>query len=522
MELLDQLRRLLVGSSQRDAQTLQQVVAELVVAPTASERFLMLCHRMRLRTGARAVRLSVLGLDGRFTEVAMDRSDVDAGRANVAPTVPDGLVWPLCADDALLGVLVLEPAEQKLWKANPALQLLSALCVLLLGGQQEHHELTRLRSRVRDLEQSALIARLAGGVAHDMNNALTVIMGNAEYLERYLPEAADVGEAQRQLMLAVEHASSLARNLLTLGQQGVEQISLIAVDEVIRRSEALLRSYLGRHTTLELSLGARGWGVDIDPSQFEQCLVNLIINARDAITSSGEVSITTFIQRAEPGNPLKIAFGRPLLRVEVQDSGEGIAPELLDRIKEPFVSDKNQDHHAGLGLATVDVVLRRFGGHFDLQRGPLGGALVRLWLPARPLPSAEPPVETSDVPADWQGVKVLVADDHKAIRDLIGGIFREYGAFVIEADSGEQALSLAVGQDDIDLLVSDVRMPGIDGPTLARRLRQQIPHLRAMFISGYAEARVLGEYLETSQDLFLSKPFSREQLMTLAYEALRR
>jgi signal transduction histidine kinase/CheY-like chemotaxis protein len=383
-------------------------------------------------------------------------------------------------------------------------------------------ESAALSNRLKEFEQLQLIARLCGGVAHDVNNALTVILGNAEYIHRAMPAEDDLDDAYRQLMLAVEHASSLARNLLALGQHSVVQDRIVSVDAVIGQAESLFSSHLGRKVRLSLALGAQAVGVQIDPQQLEQLVTNLVINAGDAIVDEGTVTVTTDRVPADQARGEVAAGQCGFVRIEVADDGVGISAAELERIREPFFTHKDRSMHSGIGLATVDAILRRVGGSLAIDSAPDEGTRATVLLPARPAPaSAEVQLEHGRIPEDWSGVKVLVVEDHPAIRRLTAEAFAGRGCQVIEAETGQQALALCEAEPDVDLLISDVLMPGINGPELAERLRERCPYLRAMFISGYADGRALDAHLKQHNDQFLSKPFTRAQLIARAFETLR-
>ncbi len=402
------------------------------------------------------------------------------------------------------------------------LHMLATLLGLALAAGQELNQAAKLRSRVKELEQLELVARLAGGVAHDVNNALTVIMGNAEYIQRALPLTGELDKAYQQMLFAVDHASSLARNLLALGRRAVDQVQLVEIDRAIHAAEPRFSSYLGPEIKLHLLPGAPGAAVEIDPSQLEQCLINLLLNAKEAMEGCGNVRLGTSLVTADDQPWRGLPGDGTWLRICVADEGPGVAPDLVARIREPFFTGKNLQMHSGIGLATVDLIVRRFGGTFTLRSEPGAGTSAIIQLPALPAKKTDSVnIDAEEVPSDWGGVKVMVVDDHQPIRELTAAIFREYGCTVLEADSGEQALSLAGDEQDVDLLVSDVMMPGMDGPELAQRMREQIPHLRAMFISGYADGKVMADYLRQNKDSFLGKPYTRAQLIARAYECLR-
>jgi signal transduction histidine kinase/CheY-like chemotaxis protein len=435
-------------------------------------------------------------------------------------------IAPITADDQpALGLITAEYYNRSTRFTPLCAALLTGAGRLLgVAAADDRHlaESAALNRRVKELEQLQLIARLCGGVAHDVNNALTVILGNAEYINRSMPPDEDLDAAYRQLTLAVENASSLARNLLALGQHSIPQDRVVNPDAVIAQAESLFNSHLGRNIRLSLALDAPSSGVRIDPQQLEQLVTNLVINAGDAIAGEGSVTIAVD-SLAGATEDVDIEPGPcGFVRIRVSDDGVGIAPAEIERVREPFFTRKDRSMHSGIGLATVDAILRRVGGSFDIDSKPGAGTCVTVLLPAQHAP-VQPDQETerNGVPEDWSGVKVLVVEDHPAIRRLTAQAFSSRGCRVIGAESGEQALALCATEPDVDLLISDVSMPGMNGPELAERLRRHCPYLRAMFISGYADGRALDAHLKQHRDQFLSKPFTRAQLLSRAFEALR-
>jgi signal transduction histidine kinase len=497
-----------------------------LVAAFLAERGCLVLRPPRLEQALVDSEFAVGGVD--TVAIAPIRGDGGGAGRGAAPATTEARDVPVGADvsagSELIGMIVAEYYERPL-RFTPLCSALLAgaarLIALAAADERQLVEAAALSQRLNELEQLQLIARLCGGVAHDVNNALTVILGNAEYIHRSMPDDEDLDDAYRQLMLAVEHASSLARNLLALGQHSVVQDRLIVVDDVIAQAESLFSSHLGRNVRLALALDASRAGVRIDPQQLEQIVTNLVINAGDAIDGPGCVTVSTDVLADDPAAGDTTAGPCGFVRIRVADDGAGMSAAELAQVKEPFFTRKDRAMHSGIGLATVDAILRRIGGAFSIDSTLGEGTCVTVWLPADPAPPVELHADNAGIPDDWSGVKVLVVEDHPSIRRLTVETFAERGCRVVEAESAEDALAHFAGESDLDLLVSDVMMPGMNGPELAERLRDHCPYLRAMFISGYADGRALDAHLKQHKDQFLSKPFTRAQLIARAYETLR-
>jgi two-component system, cell cycle sensor histidine kinase and response regulator CckA len=364
-----------------------------------------------------------------------------------------------------------------------------------LRSQQEREELEARLHRVDRLES---IGRLAGGIAHDFNNLLAVIRNYASFLVEDLPEGSQSREDLEQIRRAVDRATSLTRQLLIFARKERSAPRPLPLNEVVRDTERLLRRTLGEdvhlHTELDHSIPA----VELDPGQAEQVLVNLALNARDAMPDGGTLTICT-----------SSSDGRAVQLV-VRDTGTGMPPEVADRAFEPFFTSKPEGKGTGLGLAMVYGVITGAGGTVDLQTAEGRGTTVTLTLPASNEPAPEEP-ERADEPPRGRGETVLVVEDADALRDLTRRILAEAGYKVVEARNGVQAVRIVARQGPIDLLLTDVVMPGMSGRELAQRMLDKHPSLPILFMSGYTDDALLGD--EFAHTTLLEKPFDADQLL---------
>lgn len=375
----------------------------------------------------------------------------------------------------------------------------------------------QLEAQLAQSQKLQAVGQLAAGIAHDFNNLLTAILGAADMIAAR--EGLD--EATREdaalVRASAERGGGLVRHLLAFGRQQALQPQVIRVDEAIRAVTALLGRLLGSKITLELDLTVPEGLARVDPTQFDQVLVNLAVNARDAMEAGGTLTIRS-------GH---ITLHRPLVRgrewvppgryvmVEVQDTGCGIAPDLLPRIFDPFMTTKRDSGGTGLGLSTVHGIIRQSDGFLGVESEPGIGTRLRVYLPRHAAAGATaippPPV---DLPVNVSRC-VLLVDDEPLVLRLAERAFRQAGWAVIGAADGEAAAEQARKAGRLDLVVSDVMMPGLDGLGLVRRLRERWPALPAILVSGYANEDVRRD-LNRTEMKFLPKPYRLSDLIQLA------
>ena len=369
-------------------------------------------------------------------------------------------------------------------------------------AQEEKEALETALQRSQRMES---LGQLAGGVAHDFNNLLAVILNYAEFVGEELGSdhtaSADVAEIVR----ATQRAADLTRQLLVFSRHDHHRLEAVDVNRVALETQRLLDRTLGEDVELVVVPSVESVHVLADRGQLEQVLMNLVLNARDAMPRGGRVTVTI-----EPVDRF--------VRVDVADDGEGMSPETAERAFDPFFTTKPKGRGTGLGLATVYGIVTGSGGHIEIESHLQEGTTITMHLP-----SADPETPTDQAataPLDESnGTTVMVVEDEDAIRTLTRRILTRQGYAVIEAENPEHAISLCTDMKP-DLLLTDVVMPGMSGKDLSQRLRERHADLRVLFMSGYTD-NVMDRYgLDASGDSLLQKPFNGRELLEAVQEAL--
>jgi CheY-like chemotaxis protein len=369
------------------------------------------------------------------------------------------------------------------------------------------------------------IGNLTGGMAHDFNNMLGVIIGNIDLLRDLKGDDPDIDELTREALDAAFRAADLTRRLLAFARQQPLRPQHVDVNELVSGITRLLRRTIGEDVEISLDLAAELWPVAVDPAQLEASLTNLATNARDAMANGGRLMIVTANRTLDADYAAQhaevVAGGYVML--EVSDTGCGIPPEVMHRIFEPFFTTKSRDKGTGLGLSMVFGFIKQSGGHIGVYSEPGIGTTFRLFLPrmVEDVPIVEKSAATPLL--HGRGESVLVVEDNEALRRVVTRQLGELGYRVLAAENAAAGLELLDGQS-IDLLLTDIVMPGgINGRELARRARQRWPGIKIVFTSGFSEARLNGDGgpLAACTPL-LSKPYRKEDLASAAREALDR
>lgn len=377
-------------------------------------------------------------------------------------------------------------------------------------------QLRMLEAQLAGVQRLEAVGRLAGGVAHDFNSHLTAILAGAEVLladARLSPDQRDEALAIRR---SADRLAGLTRQLLAFGRRQRLHPRVIEVNEVVREMEDLVRSLVGSGIRVDLRLAPDAGRARVDPGQLEHVMINLVINAREAMPAGGTLTIATanvgFTEATLRSRP--DAQPGPYVMVSVSDTGVGIAPELQERIFEPFFTTKAQGTGAGLGLATAYGILKQSGGHIWADSAPGRGTTFKVFLP-RVMLAVDPRPEPVRAQRTEGVETVLLVEDEDAVRRVTARVLRSCGYNVLVASHGDAALGLAASHPgEIDLVLTDVVMPGMSGPMLAQRLRELRPGLKVMFMSGYT-AEELGSDVPV-----LTKPFTPEELLSEVRTAL--
>jgi len=370
-------------------------------------------------------------------------------------------------------------------------------------------ERLQLEERLRHSQKMEAIGRLAGGVAHDFNNLLTVIAGYADAALR----TTDPDRRSRELneiVRASDRAAALTRQLLAFSRKQVLQSRVIDLNEIVRGIEPLLRPLIGEPIALSVALAPAPVLTKADPGQIEQVVVNLAVNARDAMPQGGTLELATgsvVLGKHRDGEPADLEPGA-YVTLTVRDTGVGISPELQAQVFEPFFTTKASGKGTGLGLATVYGIVKQSGGSIGVESRPGGGTTFRVFLPA-----ADEPAERESPRGATGGERraagretVLLVEDSEGVRTLVQKALERDGYTVLPAGDAEEAVRLLASSGTIDLLLTDVVLPGVNGRELARKAAADRPGLRVLYMSGYP-AEIIGPDASAGVS-FIGKPFT--------------
>ena len=395
----------------------------------------------------------------------------------------------------------------------------------LSAQHREQVERTKLEAQLHQAQKMEAIGNLTGGMAHDFNNMLGVIIGNIDLLRDLKGEDSDIDELTREALDAAFRGADLTRRLLAFARQQPLRPQHVDVNELVSGITRLLRRTIGEDVEISLDLAPELWPVVVDPAQLEASLTNLATNARDAMADGGRLMIVTGNRTLDADYAAQHAEVVPggYVMLEVSDTGSGMTSEVMHRIFEPFFTTKSRDKGTGLGLSMVFGFIKQSGGHIGVYSEPGIGTTFRLFLPrmAEDVPIAEERAATPLL--HGRGESVLVVEDNAALRRVVTRQLAELGYQVLAAENAAAGLEL-LDRQSIDLLLTDIVMPGgINGRELARRARQRWPEIKIVFTSGFSEARLNGDAgpLAACTPL-LSKPYRKEDLASAAREALDR
>jgi two-component system, cell cycle sensor histidine kinase and response regulator CckA len=375
-------------------------------------------------------------------------------------------------------------------------------------AEKRHQELEEQLRAARKLEA---IGQLAGGVAHDFNNLLTVVLGNLQLL-RLTSLDSEQQESLQSIEAAADRAAAITRQLLAIGRRQPSRPLSLSLNDSVRQLSGLLRRMVPEHVRITTNLAERLPNVVADPAQIDQVLLNLIANSRDAMPDGGDLTIDTFTTTLQHPEQLPPLAPGAYATLRVKDTGQGMTEETQERVFEPFFTTKSPTLGTGLGLATVYGIVKQHGGHIVVESSPGAGSSFSVYFPAtsEPLSGAGPVA----APARPRQCRLLLVDDDEPVRNVIATILRRAGHDVTMAASAEEALAEAqrlAGR--LELLVTDVVMPGKSGIELSRELRGQMPHLKVLMLSGYPgrDAHVLSGEAGAA---YLAKPVTPTELLS--------
>ncbi len=419
-----------------------------------------------------------------------------------------------------------QSTEQRLRHLNENLEERVAQRTLALAEanqrlQNEMVERERAEDALRHAQKMEAVGQLTGGIAHDFNNMLTGNIGSLDLMQRYIAagRSDDIGRFADAAVASAHRAAALTHRLLAFSRRQSLDRRPLDPNQLVASLEDLFQRTKGAHITLKVQLGHDIWPVNSDASQLENALLNLVINARDAMPDGGELLIETansYLDGTDITTPEPVKAGDYVM-LGVRDNGTGMAPKILAKAFDPFFTTKPIGQGTGLGLSMIYGFAQQSGGHVTLHSEPGQGTCVRLYLPrlhGTSLASSLPASLSEAAPVALAGEAVVVVEDDPAVRMLVVNVLDELGYTAHQAADARTALPLLESDLRVDLLVTDVGLPGMNGRQLAEIARQHRPGLRILFMTGYAEKAAERQgFLEDGMDM-VAKPFSIDVLAT--------
>ena len=432
---------------------------------------------------------------------------------------------PVGSRGQIFGVLEVASRTERVFSRDDV-HFLSSIAVLVGGAldrQRGEEALRQSEAEFRQAQKMEAVGRLAGGVAHDFNNLLSVINGYSELVADCLPEGDERRTQLELVQSAGKRATALTRQLLAMSRKQTLSPVVLDINTLVNESMRMLGRLVGEDLELVARPAAEACAVRADPDQLQQVLMNLVVNARDAMPGGGMLALETR-HVTLPAEETPLYKGVPAGRYAVlcvRDSGCGMSPEVIEHVFEPFFTTKDIGHGTGLGLSTVFGIVTQSGGVVRVESEPGRGSAFHVLLPAVEWMAAAGTVSTALASAPRGVETVLLVEDEGELRSMTRRILERFGYRVLEAASGGDALVLCesiLGQ--VDLVLTDVVMPHMSGCQLLRRLRKLKPTLRGLLCSGYTEHPLLDESVVNGAVPFLRKPFTGEHLLESVRAAL--
>ncbi|QTC92896.1 hybrid sensor histidine kinase/response regulator [Brevundimonas goettingensis] len=389
---------------------------------------------------------------------------------------------------------------------------------LFLTGRDISHR-KQLEEQLRQSQKMEAVGQLTGGLAHDFNNMLTGVIGSLDIIRRRIADGRteDLGRFMDAASTSAERAAGLTHRLLAFSRQQSLDTRAVDVNELVGSMEDLLTRTLGEQTRLLVRLDAATWPAWSDANQLESAILNLAINARDAMPGGGVLTLETSNLAVAVDKGLGLEAG-DYVRIRVEDTGEGIAPDVIDRVFDPFFTTKPIGQGTGLGLSMIYGFMRQAGGGVSIASEPGGGTTIDLYLPRAASVSTVQSDQAIPTPLG-RGETILVVEDDPSVRLLVLDVLTEIGYAPLQASEAESALALLRGRH-VDLLVTDVGLPGLNGRQLADMALTLQPHLRVLFMTGYAEqATDRGAFLGPEMSM-ITKPFNIDTLAACIRELM--
>ncbi|HSO72320.1 MAG TPA: ATP-binding protein, partial [Thermodesulfobacteriota bacterium] len=429
------------------------------------------------------------------------------------------LCVPMVYGGNLIGFLGFDSArKEKAWSREivTLLTIIGEIFAHALERLWVEGEKRKLEEQLRQSQKMEAIGRLAGGVAHDFNNMLTGIIGYADLLLLSLSRDHPLVGKVEEIKKAGKRAASLTQQLLAFSRKQMLQPKVLDLNLVVNDLKKMLQRLIGEDIELETQLESSLLRVKVDPNQMGQVLMNLVVNARDAMSRGGAITIAT------ANVVLDQAYGRkkgvslqpgPYVLLEVRDTGTGMDSETRSHIFEPFFTTKELGKGTGLGLSTVYGIIKQSGGYIWVDSLPESGTTFQIFLPQAEGESSLKESQPRSPPLFQSSETILIVEDNELVRNLTSEALKHYGYRVIEAPGGEPALKIAREHGEkIDLLLTDVVMPGLNGRELADQILSFRPDIKVLYMSGYSDNAIVQNGILTPGLAFIEKPFSPETL----------
>ncbi len=379
----------------------------------------------------------------------------------------------------------------------------------------------RVEAELRQAQKMEAVGRLAGGIAHDFNNILAVILANAEFTLDELGDRHTASEEVKEIVASAERAAGLTRQLLTFSRKQKRQLKILALNSVVGSIGGMLKRIVGEDVAISTAVAPDLGAIEADPGEVEQVLMNLVVNARDAMPGGGKLAIETqnAVVDGAHGEQIDVAPGRYVV-LSITDTGCGMTPAVRARIFEPFFTTKDVDKGTGLGLATVFGIVKQSNGGIHVYSEPDRGTTFRVYWPRRDAAPESRERDRKFVPARGTGT-VLVVEDDGQLRKVLRRYLTSWGYTLLEAPNALAALDLLANHAGaIDVLLTDLVMPGLDGRSLSRHVLADKPSTKVVFMSGYTEHAALKNAQLGPDDHFVQKPFSAQVLSETLQRAL--
>ena len=382
----------------------------------------------------------------------------------------------------------------------------------------------QLQEQLLQAQKMEALGQLAGGVAHDFNNVLSAILGYTQLAKGTLRPGDHTSGYLTEIHKAADRAADLTRQLLAFSRNQIIEPKVVIVDELILGMEKMIRRLVGEDIELVILLSQVRSALRVDPGQMEQLMINLVVNARQAMPGGGKLIIETSVINLADGReeyPPQ-ATAREYVKLAVSDTGAGMTEEVRARAFEPFFTTKEVGKGTGLGLSTCYGIVVQSGGEIEIESEPGKGATVKICLPRVDEPSVRLPMQDDSGHLPLGDETVLLAEDEPLVREVAAHVLRQQGYTVLEASNGHEALSVAdeAAVHPIHLLLTDVVMPLMGGPQLVERLKERQLETKVLFTSGYTDDSIVGNHVLTQRAGFMQKPFTPAVLARKVREVL--